>query len=170
MPALKTRSKTKRSRQHVPRLPRELLTAAGRKGRLLLPVDGSDGSHRAVEHLVRAFNHARPIEVRLLNVQTPIPLRKSWRLDRKAVFRQQQQDGRKALRVARARLDEAGIQYDYHIAVGQVAQTIVRYAKRWHCDSILMGTRGLGLTPGLLLGSVALKVVHLAEIPVTLVN
>jgi len=51
-----------------------------------------------------------------------------------------------------------------------VAETIVKYAKRWQCDSILIGTRGLGLTAGLVLGSVALKVIHLAKIPVTLVN
>jgi nucleotide-binding universal stress UspA family protein len=131
-----------------------LLAPPDRQGRVLLPVDGSQGSHRAVEHLVRAFDHARPVDVRLLNVQAPIPLRKSWRLDRKAIFTQQQQDGKKALRIARARLDEAQIPYEYHIAVGQVPQTIVRYAKRWHCDSILMGTRGLGLTAWLLLGSV----------------
>jgi nucleotide-binding universal stress UspA family protein len=78
--------------------------------------------------------------------------------------------GHKALRTARSRLDRAGIQYEYSVAVGPVAETIVKYAKRWQCDSILIGTRGLGLTAGLVLGSVALKVIHLAKIPVTLVN
>jgi nucleotide-binding universal stress UspA family protein len=33
-----------------------------------------------------------------------------------------------------------------------------------------MGTRGLGALAGLALGSVATKVVHLAEVPVTLVR
>ena len=32
----------------------------------------------------------------------------------------------------------------------------------------MMGTRGLGSIQGLLLGSVAMKVVHLAEVPITL--
>jgi nucleotide-binding universal stress UspA family protein len=170
MAAVESRSKIKGPRKRVPRASREVLVARSRAGRVLVPVDGSEGSHRAVEHVVRSFDPTRPFEVRLLNVQTPIPLRKSWRLDRKAILRQQQQDGRKALRIARARLDEAGIPYEYYVAVGPVAQTIVGYAKRWHCDSILLGTRGLGVTPGLLLGSVALKVVHLAETPVTLMN
>ena len=35
---------------------------------------------------------------------------------------------------------------------------------------IVMGTRGLGSIQGLLLGSVAMKVVHLAEVPITLLK
>jgi nucleotide-binding universal stress UspA family protein len=34
----------------------------------------------------------------------------------------------------------------------------------------VMGTRGLGPVQSLLLGSTALKVIHLAEVPVTLVK
>ena len=138
--------------------------------RVLLPVDGSEGSHRAVAHLIDSLSRLQPLEVRLLNVQTPIPLLERWGLTRRDIFRQQQQEGDKALRTARSRLDRAGIQYEYSVAVGPVAETIVKYAKRWQCDSILIGTRGLGLTAGLVLGSVALKVIHLAKIPVTLVN
>jgi nucleotide-binding universal stress UspA family protein len=37
-------------------------------------------------------------------------------------------------------------------------------------ESIVMGTRGLGAMAGLVLGSVAMKVVQLARIPVTLVK
>jgi nucleotide-binding universal stress UspA family protein len=33
-----------------------------------------------------------------------------------------------------------------------------------------MGTRGLSALPGILLGSVASKVIHLADVPVTLVK
>jgi nucleotide-binding universal stress UspA family protein len=33
-----------------------------------------------------------------------------------------------------------------------------------------MGTRGMGAVPNLLLGSVASKVVHLVDIPVTLIK
>jgi hypothetical protein len=40
---------------------------------------------------------------------------------------------------------------------------------RWTPD-IVMGTRGLGSIQGLLMGSVAMKVIHLAEVPITLLN
>jgi nucleotide-binding universal stress UspA family protein len=44
-----------------------------------------------------------------------------------------------------------------------------------HCDQIIMGTRGLGAggvaaISGLLLGSIATKVLHLVDVPVTLVK
>jgi nucleotide-binding universal stress UspA family protein len=138
--------------------------------RVLLAVDGSKGSLRAVAHLNDSFHRLQPLQVRLLNVQTPIPLLKRWGLKRSDIVRQQQQQGQKALHGARLRLDGAGIKYDSHVAVGPVAQTIVRYAKQWQCDSILIGTRGLGMTAGLVLGSIAIKVIHLARTPVTLVN
>ena len=35
---------------------------------------------------------------------------------------------------------------------------------------IVMGTRGLGGIQGLLLGSVAMQVIHLAEVPITLIK
>ncbi|MCJ9712965.1 universal stress protein, partial [Bordetella hinzii] len=38
------------------------------------------------------------------------------------------------------------------------------------CDRIVMGTRGLGAVGGLVLGSVAQKVIHLSPVPVTLVK
>jgi nucleotide-binding universal stress UspA family protein len=37
-------------------------------------------------------------------------------------------------------------------------------------DAIVMGTRGLGVVGGLVLGSIASKVVHLVKVPVTLVK
>jgi nucleotide-binding universal stress UspA family protein len=33
-----------------------------------------------------------------------------------------------------------------------------------------MGTRGLGRIQGILLGSVTMKVIHLAEVPITLIK
>jgi nucleotide-binding universal stress UspA family protein len=47
---------------------------------------------------------------------------------------------------------------------------IAQYAKEKGCDQIVMGTRGLGTVQGLLLGSVATKVIHLANVPVMLVK
>jgi hypothetical protein len=73
----------------------------------------------------------QPLEVRLLNVQAPIRLLKRWGLTRRDIFREQQQQGHKALWTAGSRVDRAGIHYEYSVAVGSVAETIVRYAKRW---------------------------------------
>jgi nucleotide-binding universal stress UspA family protein len=43
-------------------------------------------------------------------------------------------------------------------------------AREKSIDHIVMGARGLGSIQGLLLGSVATKVIHLAEVPITLIK
>lgn len=48
--------------------------------------------------------------------------------------------------------------------------TDVPDASRLPCDPIIMGTRGLGEGGSFFLGSVAVEVVHLADVPVTLVR
>jgi nucleotide-binding universal stress UspA family protein len=78
--------------------------------------------------------------------------------------------GLKALERARARLDDRGVPYSYHLLVGPPWQMISEYAKEKGCDHIVMGRRGLGSFTGGLLGSVAHKVLHLATQPVTLVK
>ena len=53
---------------------------------------------------------------------------------------------------------------------GQIAETIVRIAREEQVDQIIMGTRGLSAIRGLLLGSVSTQVLHLADVPVTLIK
>jgi len=38
------------------------------------------------------------------------------------------------------------------------------------CDAIIMGTRGMGSLANLVIGSVTTKVIHLVEVPVTLIK
>jgi nucleotide-binding universal stress UspA family protein len=56
------------------------------------------------------------------------------------------------------------------VGVGHAGETIAEYVRQQHCNAVIMGTRGLGSTRGLVLGSVATKVVHLVNVPVTLVK
>lgn len=139
---------------------------------MLLPVDGSENSLRAVQHVIAMKEQYRdPIEVHLLNVQLPVAS------GAVKMFISQQQlndfyrdEGVAALKDARALLDQAGVSYQHHIGVGDLAGTITSYAKDKQCRQIVIGTRGRGSFAGALLGSVATKVVHLADIPVLLIK
>lgn len=54
--------------------------------------------------------------------------------------------------------------------LGQEASVILEVAKQEGAELIVMGTRGLSELSGLLLGSVANKVIHLADCPVLTVR
>jgi nucleotide-binding universal stress UspA family protein len=65
-------------------------------------------------------------------------------------------------------LRDAGLAFSRHIHVGSAAEIIVKLARELGCDIIFMGTHGRGALPAVVLGSVASKVLHLADRPVML--
>lgn len=62
------------------------------------------------------------------------------------------------------------VPYRTFTRIGTPSDIILRFAKQKNCDQIVMGTRGLGKVAVFLLGSVAMKVLQLAEIPATSVK
>jgi nucleotide-binding universal stress UspA family protein len=80
------------------------------------------------------------------------------------------EDGGQALAPSITVLNEAGVRYSLNVLVGDVPQTIVRHAQESGSAMICMGTRGMTAISNLVLGSVATKVLHLAEVPVVLVR
>ncbi len=137
----------------------------------LIPFDGSANALRAVDHLISLVQAREPMEVHLLHVREPID---SWEIRRvltaDEIAALQLSEGEDALQAARQRLEAAGISYTATILVGDVAQTIARHATEIGCDKIIMGSSGASAIAGLLLGSVTMKVIHLAQVPVTVVK
>jgi nucleotide-binding universal stress UspA family protein len=139
--------------------------------RLLVPVDGSTSSERALAHLLKvAPVYKDGVEVHLLNVQRGLPGDIGLFISRDQIQSFHREQGEKALAPARARLDAAGVPYATHILVGEPGSAIAQAAREKNCDQILMGTRGHGGIPGLFLGSVAWKVIELTDVPVLLVK
>ena len=133
---------------------------------ILLPVDGSENSDRAVKLLISLYKKLAPVEVRVLHVLTPMV----YAVDAKEAAEWNSADrGKDALRSAQTLLDGAGIPYISEIRSGYVAPEVARYAKDLNCTGIIMGTRGMGTTDEIL-GSIVRQVVALTNIPVTLVK
>jgi len=76
----------------------------------------------------------------------------------------------KALKEAVGKAEAAGINFKSIVRTGQTAEAIAQAAHDEFVEHIVMGTRGLGSIQGLLLGSVAMKVIHLAQVPITLLK
>ena len=139
--------------------------------KILLSVDGSANSSRALDHVLALSAAGAQLEIHLLNVQLPIASgHVTLFVTQNQINQYLRDEGLKALQPARDRLDRSGVLYSYHIGVGNVADTIAEYAKERHCDNVVMGTRGLSGWSNLLLGSVATKVLKLSPAPVTLVK
>jgi nucleotide-binding universal stress UspA family protein len=79
-------------------------------------------------------------------------------------------NGTKLLEGPIATLKSAGVMNESTVLIGDPASAIAEYVHDKGCDAVIMGTRGLGAIGGLLMGSVARKVIHLVKVPVTLVK
>ncbi|SEI46557.1 MULTISPECIES: universal stress protein [unclassified Achromobacter] len=138
---------------------------------VLIPIDGSENSLRAVNYMIEHVREYGPCTIHLLNVQMPIVSGTVRAFISKEMIQDYYDDESKAaLNEAKAALDKAGVMYQPAMRVGQIATTITAYATEQGCDHIVMGSRGLGAAGSLLLGSVALKVLHTTHVPVVLIN
>ena len=139
--------------------------------KILLPVDGSEGSAHAARHVAGLAAMAKDLEVHLVNVQ---PLGDDWMVRRmikpEELVKMEREWSDMAITPARAILQVAGVAVVEHVEQGEIAPTIARLAQELTCDQIVMGTRGRSALGDLILGSVAVKVLHLAKVPVTLVK
>jgi nucleotide-binding universal stress UspA family protein len=141
--------------------------------KLLIPVDGSDASNRAVAHVARRVA-ACPVptaeEVHLLNVQVPLRGSVGMFLDGESKQDYYREEGMKALESARKILDAASVKHGIHIEVGKAGEVINRYVSDLGIDEIVMGTRGLGNLADILMGSTSEDVLRTATVPVLLVK
>jgi nucleotide-binding universal stress UspA family protein len=140
--------------------------------KILVPIDGSQNALRALRHVLdnRAW-YSEPLEVHLLNVQLPVAsggVKMFISQDQLNEFYEEQ--GQAALKPARDLVQAAGLACHVRVGVGDTAAMIAGYARDEGCAFIVMGTRGLGSIANMLLGSVATKVIHLAEVPVLLIK
>lgn len=141
--------------------------------RVLIPLDGSDCSLRAVDYLIEERVRREPagdIEVHLLNVQAALRGDIGQFVGRDQIDAYRSDESGKALREAQSRLAAAGVRPIAHTGVGHVAELIAQMADELDCDHIVMGTHGRNALADLLAGSTSVRVVHLARVPVVLVK
>jgi nucleotide-binding universal stress UspA family protein len=135
---------------------------------ILVPIDGSDCSRRALEYAEKRASSAGGCLLLVLNVQPAIP--PSRFVSRSMIAEHQKRCADEALKPARRFLSRRKIKSDIRVQIGDPATTIIALAKSKRCSEIVMGNSGLGGIARLLLGSVAAKVIQLAPCPVTVVK
>jgi nucleotide-binding universal stress UspA family protein len=135
-------------------------------GTILLAVDGSPHAERAAE-LVRQLAKEGGNKVVVLHVIEVLPMRGG------TVDLDQNRDGVEAAGRYAEQFELAGVPTKVELirtVAGHVARLIVVAARDHEAGIIVLGSRGRNDLTALLLGSVAHKVIHLADRPVLVVR
>ncbi|MCX7379473.1 MAG: universal stress protein [Alphaproteobacteria bacterium] len=139
--------------------------------RILVPVDGSVPSLRAVQHVLDLAARGLAVELHLINVQAPVRGSAAMLIAKNELNDYHRDEGMKALADAVQALKVAGIPPHLHVSVGAPGEVVLAFAQRLAVQLIVMGTRGFGGgVAGAVMGSVASDVVTGASVPVTLLN
>jgi len=140
--------------------------------KVLIAVDGSEYSHRAIEAVAKLAALTAPLNVVLLNVRDGAKRAGDLPALDPAQYEQAQrqlQDDLLADELAHARACGLTVGSTRR-AEGAAAQEIVQVAAECGADQIVIGTRGKGALGSLLMGSVAQRVVQLSTVPVLIVK
>lgn len=142
--------------------------------KILVPVDGSEGSWRALNTAVE-LGEKFDSELLVVNVIQPynnaallaVPL------DHATVSQgnsELEKIGDKVLEMAQGRLSSYKGGTEFRMEVGHPSERIIALAKRSNADAIVIGSRGLSGIAEFFLGSVSSKVSQYADIPVLIVK
>ena len=138
--------------------------------KVLLAIDGSEHSDQTARFIVEFINEHGPIEVHMANIE-PEPI--AWQthgMEEKAIDAHLTARAHQSMKSAKEILKAAGVPHHTHVGRGEVAHALVKLADKLGCDSIVIGTRGLGAVSGIAMGSVTRKVLHLTHLPVICVK
>ena len=137
---------------------------------ILVAVDGSEPSDRAVQHAVDMLAGGLGAQLHLLNVQPNLGGAISTFVSKEQIDSYHREEGEKALASAVALAKKGGVAAKTHIGVGRQGEIVHDFVDKLGAGLVVIGTRGHTGLAGVLLGSVAQDVIAHVKMPVTLVK
>ncbi len=122
--------------------------------KILVPLDGSKYSEKALHHACEVVNAFDSNLILLYVVEKSLPINI---LDRKVYLEILRKFGNKTLEKANNVLSKKGITAKTFLKEGNIVNEIKKVAKKENCDLIIVGNKGLGAVTRFLLGSVSNK-------------
>lgn len=139
---------------------------------ILVPCDGSENAMRAVAHAASTSKECTSApDLTLLHVLDPFTFTSLGEvLAPGALERVRPAEVDRILGPAVSALQAAGVPYRIAWRVGDPAQEIAAELVDNSYDALIMGTRGISPIANLVIGSVANRILYLADVPVTLIK
>ncbi|MDR2489045.1 MAG: universal stress protein [Desulfovibrio sp.] len=136
--------------------------------KLLLPFDGSDNAKMACAHAIDLAK-AGDMRVVLLYCYGELPAVISG-TTRDEILAASEAEGRRIIEPAARLCEDSGVVCEGMVHGGNPGRTIITVAQAEGCDCIVMGSRGLSDFSGMVMGSVAHRVLRHAAVPVLIVR
>ncbi|HIU64831.1 MAG TPA: universal stress protein [Candidatus Avacidaminococcus intestinavium] len=142
--------------------------------KILVLFDETDCSIRALDYAVKLCSLSEGEVVVMTSVKTEMKVKvEAAPLDKE--LRVQANDelvkiGNRILGVAKQILDKEQIRVQYLLEFGMPSETAMNAVEKFHCDTIVVGSRGLGTFKGLLSDSVSNKLIQTAKVPVVVIK
>jgi nucleotide-binding universal stress UspA family protein len=139
--------------------------------KIAVPFDKSENAVHALRHAVALIKELGQGEVHIVHVhETALSYgRSAAYVPATKIEHDLDEESAKILGPALAIAKEGGVTCKTAILSGAPGEAIVHYVEENGCTGIVMGTRGISIG-SMLIGSVATKVIHLSQVPVTLVK
>ena len=135
--------------------------------RILVPIDGTEHSWRALEYACELVSYTRGSLV----IMTVVSGRMKQHIVEFGSDCLYVQMGDEVLDAAHAILSGKNIDCTYLLENdNDIAESILRAADEQDCDGIVLGSRGMGVLEGLFRNSVSSVIVENANVPVTIVK
>lgn len=138
--------------------------------KILLAVDGSDYTGKMLDYVTRQPLFDQQHDYTLFNAQAPLPPHAASAVGASATRDYHQDEARKVLEPALARLRDGGYRASTEWRTGSAGETIARFAAEGGYDLVVMGTHGYGALGRLIMGSVTTQVLAHCTVPVLLIR
>ena len=137
--------------------------------KILVGLDGSPSSSRALEHALRLASFTGA-SVQALSVEERLPAYAATVGEVEETLRDEERYFHQVERRTQELAAKSGVQLSYSVVPGHATEELVRAAKEYVCDLIVVGRSGHSQLHHALLGSTADRVAEHAPCPVLIVN
>jgi nucleotide-binding universal stress UspA family protein len=138
--------------------------------KLLVPIDGSDNSFRALDHAIFLSKKitARITALRVIEYLPLVYVQSQRTMD--TILSKYLEESESILKKSIDIGEKKGVRIESKLKKGDAASNILNYSKKEDYDTIIMGRRGTGKLRQLVLGSTSTKVLNHSDCTVVIVK